>query len=41
MRFVGTPQEFCNSMDPLVRAFADRSAAAQFTLRELDRQVPA
>jgi phospholipid/cholesterol/gamma-HCH transport system ATP-binding protein len=41
MRFVGTPQEFRNSLDPLVRAFVDRSVAAKLSLRELDRQVPA
>ncbi len=28
LRFIGTPQEFRNSADPLVRAFADREAAA-------------
>jgi phospholipid/cholesterol/gamma-HCH transport system ATP-binding protein len=28
LRFIGTPQEFRNSPDPLVRAFADREAAA-------------
>jgi phospholipid/cholesterol/gamma-HCH transport system ATP-binding protein len=28
LRFIGTPQEFRNSPDPLVRAFADRDAAA-------------
>ena len=28
LRFIGTPQEFRNSADPLVRAFADRDAAA-------------
>ena len=28
LRFVGSPQEFRNSPDPLVRAFADRDAAA-------------
>jgi len=29
LRFVGTPQEFRRSQDPLVRAFADRHAAAE------------
>jgi phospholipid/cholesterol/gamma-HCH transport system ATP-binding protein len=29
LRFVGTPQEFQESDDPVVRAFADRQAAAQ------------
>lgn len=28
LRFIGTPQEFRGSPDPLVRAFADRDAAA-------------
>jgi phospholipid/cholesterol/gamma-HCH transport system ATP-binding protein len=28
LRFIGTPQEFRNSPDPLVRAFVDREAAA-------------
>ena len=28
LRFIGLPQEFRNSSDPLVRAFADRDAAA-------------
>jgi ABC-type transporter Mla maintaining outer membrane lipid asymmetry ATPase subunit MlaF len=27
LRFIGTPQEFRSSTDPLVRAFADRDAA--------------
>jgi phospholipid/cholesterol/gamma-HCH transport system ATP-binding protein len=28
LRFIGTPQEFRNSTDPLVRAFSDREVAA-------------
>ena len=34
MRFVGTPQQFRDSQDPLVRAFYDRDAAAS-AAREL------
>ena len=36
LRFVGSPAEFRGSQDPLVRAFADREAAAAVSLRELE-----
>jgi phospholipid/cholesterol/gamma-HCH transport system ATP-binding protein len=36
LRFVGTPGEFRRSDDPLVRAFADREAAAVAAQRILD-----
>ena len=36
MRFVGSPAEFRASGDPLVRAFADREAAAGACLRDLE-----
>lgn len=36
LRFVGSPAEFRASRDPLVRAFADRKAAAAVSLRELE-----
>jgi phospholipid/cholesterol/gamma-HCH transport system ATP-binding protein len=36
LRFVGTPDEFRRSDDPLVRAFADREAAAVAAQRILD-----
>jgi phospholipid/cholesterol/gamma-HCH transport system ATP-binding protein len=35
LRFVGTPQEFRASEDPLVRAFAHRDAAAAVVRDEL------
>jgi phospholipid/cholesterol/gamma-HCH transport system ATP-binding protein len=35
LRFIGTPQEFRNSPDPLVRAFADRQAAAAVAAGQL------
>ena len=35
LRFVGTPDEFRASDDPLVRAFADRAAAAEAAARAL------
>ena len=36
IRFVGPPAEFRTSDDPIVRAFADRSAAAEAALRILE-----
>ncbi len=36
LRFVGTPAEFSASNDPVVRAFADRKAAAEAALRIMD-----
>jgi phospholipid/cholesterol/gamma-HCH transport system ATP-binding protein len=36
LRFVGTPAEFSASSDPVVRAFADRKAAAEAALRIMD-----
>ena len=33
LRFVGTPEEFRQSQDPIVRAFADRRAAAEAALQ--------
>jgi ABC-type transporter Mla maintaining outer membrane lipid asymmetry ATPase subunit MlaF len=33
LRFVGTPAEFRASPDPVVRAFADRRAAAEAALK--------
>jgi phospholipid/cholesterol/gamma-HCH transport system ATP-binding protein len=33
LRFIGTPQEFRRSTEPLVRAFADRQAAALVAMR--------
>jgi phospholipid/cholesterol/gamma-HCH transport system ATP-binding protein len=41
VRFVGTPAEFRQSSDLLVRAFTDRAAADRLSLRDLDREVPA
>jgi len=38
LRFVGTPDEFRRSDDPVVRAFADRRAAAEAALAILERQ---
>jgi phospholipid/cholesterol/gamma-HCH transport system ATP-binding protein len=35
LRFIGTPQEFRSSPDPLVRAFADRQAAAAVAAGQL------
>jgi phospholipid/cholesterol/gamma-HCH transport system ATP-binding protein len=41
LRFVGTPAEFRSSGDPLVRAFADRKAAAEAALRLIvDEEQP-
>jgi len=37
LRFVGTPAEFRMSVDPVVRAFADRQAAAQAALQLVER----
>jgi phospholipid/cholesterol/gamma-HCH transport system ATP-binding protein len=37
LRFIGTPEEFRASTDPLVRAFADRHAAAEAALTLMDR----
>lgn len=36
LRFVGTPAEFRRSSDPLVKAFADREAAASASMRDLE-----
>ena len=36
LRFVGAPAEFMTSSDPLVRAFADRSAAAAAALKIME-----
>jgi phospholipid/cholesterol/gamma-HCH transport system ATP-binding protein len=36
LRFVGTPQEFRGSADPLVRAFADRETAAAAALKIME-----
>ncbi|HET7293988.1 MAG TPA: ATP-binding cassette domain-containing protein [Vicinamibacteria bacterium] len=36
LRFVGTPEEFRTSADPLVRAFADREAAAAAALKIME-----
>jgi phospholipid/cholesterol/gamma-HCH transport system ATP-binding protein len=36
LRFVGTPEEFRTSDDPLVRAFADREAAAAAALKIME-----
>jgi Rrf2 family protein len=36
LRFVGTPGEFKVSQDPLVRAFADRTAAAAAALKIME-----
>ncbi|HXY40972.1 MAG TPA: ATP-binding cassette domain-containing protein [Vicinamibacteria bacterium] len=38
LRFVGTPEAFRRSDDPVVRAFADRRAAAEAALAILERQ---
>ena len=38
LRFVGPPAEFRASDDPVVRAFADRKAAAEAALAILERQ---
>jgi len=38
LRFVGAPDEFRRSDDPVVRAFADRRAAAEAALAILERQ---
>lgn len=39
LRFVGTPAEFRSSADPLVRAFTDRQAAADLSLKEEMEEV--
>jgi hypothetical protein len=36
LRFVGTPQEFRASEDPLVHAFADRTAAAEAAVKIME-----
>jgi phospholipid/cholesterol/gamma-HCH transport system ATP-binding protein len=38
LRFVGPPDEFRSSSDPVVRAFADREAAAEAALAILERE---
>jgi phospholipid/cholesterol/gamma-HCH transport system ATP-binding protein len=37
LRFVGTPEEFRASQDPMVRAFADRRTAAAAALELVER----
>jgi phospholipid/cholesterol/gamma-HCH transport system ATP-binding protein len=39
LQFLGTPQAFRNSPNPLVRAFADREAAAALAMRESGRET--
>jgi phospholipid/cholesterol/gamma-HCH transport system ATP-binding protein len=39
LRFVGTPAEFRASEDPVVRAFADRRAAAQAALAMVEKET--
>lgn len=39
LRFVGSPEEFRRSDDPLVNAFADRRAAAQAALRLIEHDA--
>jgi phospholipid/cholesterol/gamma-HCH transport system ATP-binding protein len=41
LQFLGTPQSFRTSTTPLVRAFADRQAAADMAAREGGRSEPA
>ena len=36
LRFVGTPEEFRGSQDPLVKAFANREAAAAAALKIME-----
>jgi phospholipid/cholesterol/gamma-HCH transport system ATP-binding protein len=38
LRFIGTPAEFRASSDPVVRAFADRQAAAQAAIQLVERE---
>jgi phospholipid/cholesterol/gamma-HCH transport system ATP-binding protein len=38
LRFVGTPKEFMASDDPLVRAFADRTAAAEAAVKIMEEK---
>jgi phospholipid/cholesterol/gamma-HCH transport system ATP-binding protein len=40
LQFLGTPQAFRTSTNPLVRAFADRQAAAELAARESGRSEP-
>jgi len=40
LRFVGTPAAFRASSDPVVRAFADRQAAAKAALQLVEREDP-
>jgi phospholipid/cholesterol/gamma-HCH transport system ATP-binding protein len=40
LRFVGTPDAFRSSDDPVVRAFADRKVAAEAALAILEREEP-
>jgi len=39
LRFVGTPSEFRHSDDPVVRAFADRQAAAEAAVRIMEEDA--
>jgi phospholipid/cholesterol/gamma-HCH transport system ATP-binding protein len=41
LRFVGTPQEFGRSGDPLVAAFIDRQTAGSVSLKQLEETVTA
>jgi len=38
LRFVGTPADFRASDDPVVRAFADRRAAAEAALQLVEKE---
>ena len=38
LRFVGSPEEFGKSDDPLVMAFADRQAAARAALKLIEHE---
>jgi ABC-type transporter Mla maintaining outer membrane lipid asymmetry ATPase subunit MlaF len=40
LQFLGTAQAFRSSTNPLVRAFADRQAAAEMAAREAGRAEP-
>lgn len=40
IRFEGTPEEFRKSNEPLVRAFADRRAAANAAMEMMQGQIP-
>ena len=40
IRFEGTPEEFRQSNEPMVRAFADRKAAANAAMEMMQGQTP-